>query len=104
MPDAIALVTEMMGKVKTQMEADDMEGADTTVHQMGHVLGDLERLAAGDTFSGETKEQAKAAVSKVFDAVSALHETLEGEEGGKTLEEVMPDFNDGIKTLGELAK
>ena len=92
MADAVAMLKEMVAKVKSSLGEDDAAEADGHVHAVGHVLTDMEAKAE------ELGDDVRAAVSDLIDAFGELDEKIH-DEADPVFEEISERVEAAMATL-----
>lgn len=99
---AVAQLAEMRDTIQTALAANDLKKADGPVHEVGHMLEDLDGLATKAGLSDEQLATVKAAQETLFSAFGALDETIHGKESGKSWGDVGSDIDQAIASLQKL--
>ena len=92
MADAVAMLKEMVAKVKSSLGEYDAAEADGHVHAVGHVLTDMEAKAE------ELGDDVRAAVSDLIDAFGELDEKIH-DEADPVFDEIAERVEAAMATL-----
>lgn len=101
--EAVAEIAEMKTAIQTALSEGDTDKADGPVHEIGHILEELEELAKKAELSEEQIAEVKAATETLFASFAALDETIHGKEDGKSWDDVGEDINAAVTKLETLA-
>jgi hypothetical protein len=99
----VAEIQSLWGKVRTAMGKGDRDTADEHVHEVGHLLEDLEGLLAA--VPEEAREGGKKAMEEIFDCFDTLDTAFHGEEDDwkkVDLDALSPRLEAAFKTLSGL--
>ncbi len=99
----VAEIQSLWGKVRTAMGKGDRDTADEHVHEVGHLLEDLEGLLAA--VPEEAREGGKNAMEEIFDCFDTLDTAFHGEEDDwkkVDLDALSPRLEAAFKTLSGL--
>ncbi len=100
-----AAVTDIVAKrdaIKTALEADDLKQADGPVHEIGHVLGELEALATKQGLDGDKLKTVQSARDALFGAFAELDKTIHGKTDGKSWKDVAVEIDAAVSQLQTL--
>ncbi|MCA9177550.1 MAG: hypothetical protein KDB14_23855 [Planctomycetales bacterium] len=78
-PAAVDELVAIHDAVKSAMDAGDIEKAHTPLHEVGHVLENVEGLA--EKLEGEAKQAATEAIDALFKAYGDVDQKLHGQKG-----------------------
>jgi len=81
--DAVKEIEALQKSVKENFEADKLEDADTAVHEVGHVLEEVTKLAEKASLSPEDLESVKKNVEVLFDAFGKIDDRLHSKDAAK---------------------
>lgn len=79
LPAAVTELRELVGKVKDALAAGDREKADGPVHEVGHLLEDIEGLVAKAKLPADREAAVKQAFDEIFTAFDALDTAIHGD-------------------------
>jgi len=79
LPAAVAELKELVEKVRGALASGDREKADGPVHEVGHLLGDMEGLVAKAKLPAERETAVKQAIEEIFQAFDTLDTALHGD-------------------------
>ena len=100
--DAVKQLVQLRDTIRDAFEADDAEAAHIPLHEVGHLLGGIEKLVEKSDEDAEHKKEMAGAVEALFDSYTAVDETFHS-DGGKQYSEVSSSIDDAVKTLQEHA-
>jgi hypothetical protein len=99
----VAEIQSLWGKVRTAIGKGDRDQADEHVHEVGHLLEDLEGLLAA--VPEEAREGGKKAMEEIFDCFDTLDTAFHGAEDDwkkVDLDALSPRLEAAFKTLSGL--
>jgi hypothetical protein len=99
----VAELETLWGRVRKAMGKGDRDKADEHVHEVGHLLEDVEGLLA--TVPEESREVGKKAMEEIFDCFDSLDRAFHGDEDEwkkVDLEALAPRLEAAFKTLSAL--
>ena len=85
--EAVAAVVGMDREIKDALAKDDKKTAHAPLHKIGHVLEEINELAAKTDMTDEQRKTVDGAVDQLFDAFGAIDAVMHGKDG-KTYDEV----------------
>lgn len=81
--DAVKEIEALQKSIKENFEADKLEDADTAVHEVGHVLEEVTKLAEKASLTPEDLEAVKKNVEVLFDAFGKIDDRLHSKDAAK---------------------
>ena len=96
--EAVDAVVEMNAEIKAAFAKDDKEAAHDPLHEVGHVLEEMDELAAKAELSDEQLASVKKAVEQLFESFGAVDAVMHGKEG-KTYDEVSSQIDESLNVL-----
>lgn len=100
LPAAVTELKELVAKVREALASGDREKADGPVHEVGHLLEDIEGLVAKAKLPAEREAAVKQALGEIFQAFDTLDTAIHG-DADKPIEFAPLDEKIG-KALGVL--
>lgn len=82
--EGVKRLTEAAASVKKHLAADARADADTAVHDMGHLLEDMQEFVRTSDLAADAKAAATKALDDLFDCFGTLDEALHAEPGTGT--------------------
>lgn len=82
--EGVKRLTEAAAAVKKHLAADARADADTAVHDMGHLLEDLQEFVRTSDLAADAKAAATKALDDLFDCFGTLDEALHADPGTGT--------------------
>ena len=79
--EGVSRLTEATAEVKKHVSSDTPAKADDAVHELGHLLEDLQGLVGKSTLAAEGKASATKALDDLFECFGKLDEALHAEPG-----------------------
>ena len=101
--EAVKELEGICADVKTAFEKNDADAADEPLHEVGHVLEEIPKLAATSKLDDAGKAEVETAVKSMLDAFGAIHDGMHGGTG-KKYTEVADAIEAALKTLIEKSK
>lgn len=95
---AVARLDQLRGVVEAASKGDDLAKADDDVHEIGHLLEDLDKLAEKETFGDDVKAEIKQAAEDLMDAFEQVDARIHGDEG-KAYSDVAEKINAAVSLL-----
>jgi hypothetical protein len=89
--------------IKAAFAKDDAEAAHEPMHEVGHVLGEIPDLVAKSTLDDAGKAEVKKAAETLFEAFSAVDESMHG-SGGKKYSDVAESIDAALKVIVDKSK
>ena len=99
---ALAELTSLRDTTRDAFAKNDLDAAHEPLHEVGHVLDEIPKLAEKEGISGEALGNLKAAVKTLFDAFGDVDKTMHGQDGSK-YSDVSAKIDDAVKVLTDLA-
>lgn len=96
--DAVAELVAMQAKIKAGYSGDEPEDAHDLLHEVGHVLENIEKFVKNSDMDDETKKSVGAAIDELFGAYGAVDDKQHDLEG-KDYKDVADKIEASIKTL-----
>ena len=98
--EALKEVESLHAKIKEGFEADDIDAAHDPLHEIGHALEELPKLAGEESLSEEDQQQVKKSVDTLMDSYGAVDERLHADETvGKSYDEVSEQIDAAMAEL-----
>ncbi|MDX1926995.1 MAG: hypothetical protein SFV81_10775 [Pirellulaceae bacterium] len=101
--DAVKELEGMCATIKAAFAKDDAEAAHGPMHDIGHVLEEIPDLAAKSTLDDAGKAEVKKAAETLFEAFSAVDESMHG-SGGKKYSDVSESIDAALKVIVDKSK
>lgn len=101
--DAVKELEGICASVKAAFEKNDPDAADEPLHDVGHLLEDVQALSAKSKLDDASKAEVKTAVDGLLDAFGAIHDGMHGGTG-KKYADVAEAIESALKTLTEKSK
>jgi hypothetical protein len=95
---AIAELDELRAAVEKASGDDDLAKADGEVHEIGHILEEVGKLADKESIGDDAKTEIKSAVEDLMDAFEQIDAKIHGDEG-KTYADVAEKINAAMSVL-----
>jgi hypothetical protein len=95
---AIVELEELRAAVEKASAEDDLAKADSQVHEIGHLLEDIGKLADKESVSDDAKTKINAAVEELMDAFEQIDAKIHGGDG-KTYADVAEKVNASMTVL-----
>jgi hypothetical protein len=102
LPAAVTELKELVAKVREALSSGDREKADGPVHEVGHLLEDIEGLVTKAKLPAERETAVKQALGEIFQAFDTLDTAIHG-DADKPIEFAPLDEKIG-KALGVLGE
>jgi len=96
--EAVGLLVETRNKVRDAFAQNDVETAHGPLHDVGHLLEDLPRLAEKDGHADDALAVVKEESEKLLDLFGKVDATLHGDEGA-TYDEVSAEIDASVGRL-----
>jgi hypothetical protein len=96
--EALTSLKGMRDTIRDAFGKNDPDAAHDPLHEIGHVLGSFEDLAAKEKVSDDQAAVIKAQVEILFDAFGAVDKTMHGQEG-KSWNEVSKAVDEAMSAL-----
>ena len=98
--EALTEVEELRAAIKTAFAANDWGKADGPVHEIGHLLEEVPKLAAKESLSESDRQLVQQSVDSLMDSFAAVDERIHGGDGaGKSYDEVATQIDEAIADL-----
>ena len=98
--DVSAKVKQFRSSIQEAFAASDMDKADGPVHEVGHLLAEIPKLAENWSLSATEQRQVNQAVDSLMDCFGALDERIHsGGSGGKSFDDVAAQIDAAITEL-----
>ena len=100
--EALTEVEEFHAAIKAAIGANDLDKADGPIHEVGHVLEELPKLAAKESLPESDLEQVKQTVDTLMDRFGAVDERIhDGDADGaaKLYDEIAEEVDEAIAAL-----
>ncbi|TWT35099.1 hypothetical protein KOR42_51940 [Thalassoglobus neptunius] len=101
--ESITQLTELRDAVQSAMEQDDLKKADGPVHQIGHLLKQIDELASDAGLTESQQKEVKAAITTLFETFSSLDSTIHGKSDGQSWKDVSTDIDQAIVQLQKIS-
>lgn len=101
--EAVKILSEIRDEIRDAFKEDKAGDAHDPLHEVGHVLEDLESLVGKSELSDEDKTEAKEAVNTLFDLFTKIDDKYHGKEGAE-YDDVADKIDEAIKTLESKAE
>ncbi len=101
--DAVKELEGICATIKAAFAKNDAEAAHEPMHEVGHVLEEIPDLAAKSTLDDAAKAEVKKAAETLFEAFSAVDESMHG-SGGKKYSDVAEAIDAALKVIVDKAK
>ncbi|MCA9051593.1 MAG: hypothetical protein KDA89_22800 [Planctomycetaceae bacterium] len=101
--EAVSQLTAMRNTIRDGFANNDEDAAHEPLHDVGHLLEDLEGLAEKESLTDEQKAALKSSVETLFNAFGDVDKTLHGGEGA-TYSEVSEKIDAALKTISDMVK
>lgn len=101
--EAVKELEGICATIKAAFAKDDAEAAHEPLHEVGHVLEPIAKLADKSTLDDAGKEEVKKAASSLWDAFEQVDLGMHG-DGGKKYSEVADAIDASLKVLVEKTK
>lgn len=107
--EGVEQLQKALATITTSLATGAKDEADEAVHEVGHILEDLEKLVEKQTVTAELKETGRAALAELTDCFDKLDQALhaaegEGESAVQVLGSVTERIGNAIVSLGALIK
>lgn len=96
--EAVTQISSLNQKIKIALAEDDIKTADGPVHQLGHILEDVNEMAQEEGLAEGDIEEIKAAVETLFKTFGEVDERIHT-GSGKRYSDVETEISQAIKTL-----
>jgi len=100
---AVTDIEKYQGIVKKAFEDNKIDDAHDALHDIGHAIESIGKLAAKEGFAEADLASAKKATESLLDAFGAIDETLHGGKG-KSYSEVSDQVDGALATLNSFIK
>ena len=100
--DGLHEVMEMVAKITGAFENEKPDDAHGPLHDIGHLLEDVEGLVDKSDLSDDSKTAAKGAISSLFESFGAIDDKIHNAEGGKDYADVSEAITKAMETLDGL--
>jgi len=98
--EAVVEVEQLCNAIQSAFAEGDLDKADGPVHELGHLLEELPKLAAKESLSEAGQQQVQQAVDSLMDSFGALDERIHHGDGeGKSYDEVASSIDDALAEL-----
>jgi hypothetical protein len=101
--DAVKELEGICATIKAAFAKDDAEAAHGPMHDIGHVLEEIPDLAAKSTLDDAGKAEVKKAAETLYEAFSAVDESMHG-SGGKKYSDVAESIDAALKVIVDKSK
>jgi hypothetical protein len=96
--DAVAELQELSDQIRTGFEQDDVDAAHGPLHEVGHVLENIDGFVKSSELSDEVKKPLTEAVETLFDSYGAIDDKQHGLEG-KDFKDVSGQIDTAMQVL-----
>ncbi len=100
--EAVSRLDELYVTIRDAMAVGDIQTAHGPLHRVGHVLEDVEGLAAAAPLSPDDREAVEEAIEELFAGYGAVDAQLHGRPG-KDYAEVADEIDAAMETLRTVA-
>ena len=101
---AIEELTELNDGVSAAFAEGDTEAAHGPLHDVGHLMENVSKLAAASELSDEAKASVEKNVDALFELFGSVDKKMHGDEDGKDYKDVSKDIAAAIAAITEAAE
>lgn len=107
--EGLTQLEKAVATITTGLSTGAKEAADDAVHEVGHLLGDLETLVAKQEWTAEVKEKGLEAIAELTDSFDKLDQSLHAGDGKgdaplTVLGSVTERIGKAIMSLGDIIR